>query len=165
MLWASGLFGGGEGTCGVEYIPKRVQDEGEGAKEGDEGEDTCVEESLCRQRVCQLQHWNVLRCCIPVTDVAQQVQNCRQLPCESVILTFDCHSGRVHCDVQTLAYRIANPTAAGRLTHVLRKGIISAPLPGAVTTRTSCENVCVCINIGNKWRFSVTGMYKEGHPM
>jgi hypothetical protein len=31
--------------------------------------------------------------------------------------------------------------AMGRLTHVFRKGMISAPEPGAVTTSTSCS-VC-----------------------
>ena len=41
--------------------------------------------------------------------------------------------------VRTLAYKMVKPIAAGRFTHVLRKGMISAPLPGAVTTSTSCS--------------------------
>jgi hypothetical protein len=38
----------------------------------------------------------------------------------------------------TAEYSTVKPMAMGRLTQVLRKGMISAPEPGAVTTSTSC---------------------------
>ncbi len=38
----------------------------------------------------------------------------------------------------TFAYSTVNPIAIGRFTQVLRNGMTSAPLPGAVTTSTSC---------------------------
>ena len=37
----------------------------------------------------------------------------------------------------SLAYSAVNAIAPGRLTYVLRNGMISAPEPGAVTTSTS----------------------------
>ena len=41
----------------------------------------------------------------------------------------------------TLAYNTVKPIAIGRLTQVFRNGMTSAPLPGAVTTNTSCEEM------------------------
>ena len=38
----------------------------------------------------------------------------------------------------TLAYNTVNPIAIGKFTQVFKKGMTSAPLPGAVTTSTSC---------------------------
>ena len=45
----------------------------------------------------------------------------------------------------TFAYRMVNPMAAGRLTQVFRNGMISAPLPGAVTTSTSCRALTAAV--------------------
>jgi len=57
----------------------------------------------------------------------------------------------------TLAYRTVKPMAMGKLTYVLRKGMTSAPLPGAVTTNTSCRTASsetihhdACVPIADK---------------
>ena len=45
----------------------------------------------------------------------------------------------------TLAYKTVKPIAIGKFTQVFRNGMTSAPLPGAVTTSTSCN--CTAIEI------------------
>lgn len=86
-----------------------------------------------------------------VHRVEEVVTTRHKLPLsKQVTLQIDCSSNlpSVLCDPSlsgcaqeqlTLAYRTVNPMAIGRLTHVFKKGMTSAPLPGAVTTSTSCR--------------------------
>ncbi len=94
----------------MQDVLEGVHDGGERAKVQDEGHDDGVEQALGVQDVGQLRR--------------ERSARARRLP--------------LACGL-TLAYPTVKPIAMGRLTHVFRKGMISAPEPGAVTTSTSCE--------------------------
>ena len=104
-------------TCRVDDVSERVHYKCKRSKESNEGQDAGVEQALCRQDIRQLHS----RHCFEQSSKEGRAK-----------------VAKGKAVIPTLAYRTVKPIAMGRLTHVFRKGMTSAPLPGAVTTSTSC---------------------------
>lgn len=163
-------------TGGVQLVLQGVQHKGEGAEEGDEGEDAGVEQLLCVHHVGQLRGGGrgstrvSMECASSVQEhgcVQAHVDMAHNVgaapgwrggqaagrwglahmappgaapPRASAGACAAVSRACWRCCRRTLVYSTVKPMAMGRLTQVLRKGMISAPEPGAVTTSTSCAH-------------------------